>query len=122
MVMILQNAIKVKDKILNSIHRHDRQEFDGIMIDGGLDYIRRSYDQANRIDVEELIISSEDSLTFIKNKLLWSDRGELGNLPIKWVKLIDCSDRMLTSILETINNLSPLHRKVIELILDERRG
>lgn len=79
-IMIIQNALKVKDTIIVSKHNHDYVEYDGIFIDGGTDYIRTNYtynkfEPTYRGDVEELFIDSSNSIDEIKNKLVWGSYG-----------------------------------------------
>jgi len=143
---IIQNAIRVKDKIINSVHVHDcltieekRNSGDVIefMIDGGKEYFRgnrnsfQKYYEDNNDNVPEYGIEDfefEDlrlhqdtsTITEIKNKLLWGTYGKSGKEPLKFVKLIDCEIEHLENILRNIKKLNPLYEFIIILILMEK--
>jgi hypothetical protein len=118
---IIQNAVKVKDKILNSAYTHDYQEYDGVMIDGGTDYLKRSDNVDTRNDVEDLTLTVDSPKSEIVNKLVWGTRGELGILPLKWVKLKDCTTGHLEAILKNCPGIPQVYTETINFILNERR-
>ena len=122
--MIIQNAIKVKDVILNSVHRWDYLTHDGVFIDGGVDYRRSnvSFAKAEKTDLEDLFLDHNSTIKEIKEKLLWGTRGKNGDEPFCWVKLIECNTGHLQAILDTQHQMNPLHRYIVMLILEEKKS
>ena len=99
--MIIQNAIRTPDgTILMSRSRHDYHSYvDTIngqtyMVDGGLDYIRRSIGP-----VEDLTLWDEDPHEVIREKLLRGTRGKDGKGDYKQVILKDIDDEWLKNII-----------------------
>jgi len=137
--MILQNAVRLynektkKEVILNSIHRHDFQEFKikykrkeyNYFIDGGLDYVRTggdlTMDKVPHILIQHLYLDDDNSVKSIKEKLLWGTYQNKKTVieNFKWIKLVDCTTEHLEAILKNVK-LTILHSFIIKLILTER--
>lgn len=117
--VLLQNAVKVGDKILISIGVHDYMEHDGIMIDGGLEYQRRAGDW-KRPDVIDLTITSRMRVSTCADRLLWGTYGKTGMDKFKWVLLKDCTSEHLGNILMTQMNTPEHISKAICYILHKR--
>ena len=116
MTKILQNAVKVGDEILISNDVHDYLMHDGIMIDGGRDYLKRSGDWT-RPDVTDLTICDDEPIEQYYYKLLWGVRTE-GVVTYKFMYNLD-SDH-LGNILRTQKNAAAHAKKCICYILHQR--
>jgi hypothetical protein len=132
--MIIQNAVRILEgdgnTFLISSHTHDFRTHtfeDGtyIAVDGGPDYLRRvgCLDQKG---VKYVDWSIDESTPFktVKERLLWGTLGKDGKGPLKYVILKDCETEHLQSILTyqypPNKPLNPLHKMVIQDILDDR--
>ena len=120
---IVQNAIfnKFDGKFYVSMGVHDYVTFptqigEG-MIDGGNEYLRRSFDHSN---VEDYSLFSNDPFEKICGMMLWGTYGKEGRIEdFKWVLLKDCESDHLRAILNNAPT-SKLIQKVINHILEER--
>jgi hypothetical protein len=65
--------------------------------------------------------TTEEEFIKIVNNLRWGTRGINGLLPLKWVRLIDCSSEHLTNILGTQPQCAGLYSDIIEAILRARK-
>jgi hypothetical protein len=113
-VNIIQNAIRTPDgEILNSLHRHHfitHKVGDTLyMVDGGLDYIRRSGE-----DYEDLTLTNKDSIEDIKLKLLIKVNN-------KWVKIIECSDKVIKSVVND-PKLPSIKKHICLEVLNDRNN
>lgn len=121
--MLIQNAIRTPDgTILDSRSRHDYKSYvDTIngqtyMVDGGLDYIRRSIGL-----VEDLTLHDDDPHEVIREKLLRGTRGKDGKGEFRQVLLKDIDDEWLNNIIEYEEKHRPnnfylkYYRKELEL-------
>lgn len=117
MRQLLRNAIKTPDgTILESRHRHDYRRYidangETYMVDGGLEYIRRS---VNEEPVEELDIYTDDPHEVIREGFTWGSYGRDGNTPLHYIKLKDLTEEHIQAILRTQNQLPDYIRKVFE--------
>ena len=116
---ILQNAVKVGDTILNSVDVHDYCAHDGIMIDGGREYMRRGGD-FNRTDVTDLCITTDMPTSVYADRVLWGTRGKDGKDEFKWVLLKDCTNEHLANILENQKKIANHVKHAIYYILHKR--
>lgn len=81
MARIIRNAAKCHDcgVTVESKHRHDFQECEcgNIFVDGGLDYLRRGWKYAERI--EDLSLVEEDGPTIESSGDQWTDSTMMGD-------------------------------------------
>ncbi len=102
---IILNRIKTPDgTILTSYHRHDFVEYkdkNGLiyMVDGGLDYLRRSVHEDH--PYEELSITDSAPFEQIRESLHWGTYGKSGKGPLKWIPLCEMEDEHLQKIIST---------------------
>jgi len=99
---IIQNAIKTPDgTILVSAYRHDYQQHVDItngvtyMVDGGLDYIRRS--GQNYI---ELAVYADEPFEELRLKYMRGSRGKDGKQPLKHIVIAEMDDEHLLSAIK----------------------
>lgn len=135
---IIQNAFRVKNKILHSTHVHACRmtkvktiagKYQIFGIDGGLEYFRYTtnleYKNIKQLlketDFEDLRLTTDNSIEEIKNKLLWGTFGKNKDHELKWIKLINCETEHLQNIIST-QEIPPLYKYIIDLILEERKN
>lgn len=88
---IVYNAIQTPDgTIIESRHRHDYQTHTDVngktyMVDGGMEYLRRSAHG----DEVELSVSLDDGHEAVREALTWGTRGIDNKQPLTYVKLRD---------------------------------
>jgi hypothetical protein len=103
---IVQNCIQTPDgHILISSHRHDYKEYKDkngrtYMVDGGVDYIRRS----GYLDSTDLTVMSDDTFEDVRNKLLWGSYGKTGKDPLHWIRLKDMEENHIDNVMKMIEN------------------
>lgn len=122
--MIIQNAIKTPDgTVLRSFNRHDckthldKNGFE-YSVDGGNDYIKRSYDP-NAPAWEELCVSFEDvPLKEAVDIMAWGTRGKCGTKPLKWVALSDMDHDHIEAVLENCDYIPAHYKLAFEYLLD----
>ena len=122
--MLIYNAIRTPDgTIIESTHRHDYvTHFDTLknrkyVIDGGLDYCRRS----NWGDEEVLSIDYESATPEMRSSLLkWGTRGPLGDQPLKRISIMSMDTDHIEMCLLTQSHMRPEYRETMEWELDHR--
>lgn len=120
---IIQNALKCPDgTFIKSLHRHDFCQHGDYYVDGGIDYIRRSTNNDILSEENDFVLTTNDNLEKIKNKLLWGTYGKDGKGPYTQKLLIDCETNHLEKILETQSNLTDLYKMIINSILEDRKN
>jgi hypothetical protein len=102
---ILRNAICTPDcTVLESKHRHDyrthRDEVSGqtYMVDGGLDYLKRS---VNSVPADDWSVTSKDDFEVVREVFTWGSYGKDGKQPRTEVKLKDMTIEHIQAILRT---------------------
>lgn len=65
-------------------------------------------------------IMTSDGLDRVKRVIIWGTYGKMGNDPLKYVRLMDCSTEHLEAILRTQYQITPLYRECIESIIEDR--
>ena len=102
MEQLVRNALRTPDgTVLESRHRHDYKthidSIDGLeyMVDGGLDYARRS------LMGEDLCVYTYDSFELKRKSFKWGTYGINGDEPLKHVALSDMSTEHIEAILNT---------------------
>lgn len=121
MDQILANRIQTPDgTILQSYNRHDyKTHIDRItgeeyMIDGGIDYIRRS---VNTVPAKDMFVYADDDHDIIREAFCWGTRGKDGKQLLMYMPLAELADNHIEAILETQHQIPDFIRKVF---LDEQ--
>lgn len=123
MKTLLVNAIITPDGTrLESLHRHDYQTHidangEEYMIDGGLDYVRRSINKQPAIDA---FVYTDDGHDVIREQFLWGTYGKNGDQPLQMKPLKSLDKEHIEAILKTQTHLKDHIRKVFEDELEYR--
>lgn len=121
---IVANLIRTPDgTILQSFSRHDYKEHvdangETYMVDGGLDYLRRSIGQKEVY--EELSVYDDDPTELIRKHFKWGTYGKNGDQPLKYVPLESMSTAHIQACIDNLI-LHPLHKKLFENELAYRK-
>ncbi len=113
---IILNAIRTPDgTVLESRTRHDYVTYKDAngkryMVDGGLDYIRRS----NNSDEEDLTVMLNDGHKTVREALTWGTRGIDGKEELRYVRLCDMTTEHIEACLETQLSMYPQIRTAME--------
>ena len=116
---ILVNMIRCPDStILESRSTHDYQthtQEDGqeFMVDGGLDYLRRS-----GVGYEELSLCYGGDHNLLRECFTWGARGVNGDQPLHYIKLKDITDSHLEALIDYTKGYSI--KEINMLFIDER--
>jgi hypothetical protein len=122
---IIRNAMRTPDgTVLESLHRHDYREHtdaNGVtyMVDGGLDYIRRSMNVGH--PPEDLTVYLEDGHEKVREALTWGTYGKNGDQPYRKVKLSEMSNAHIQACLDTQSRMYPQYRTAMENELEYRK-
>ena len=122
--MLIVNAIRTPDgTILRSYSRHDyKTHFDKItnreyMIDGGMEYCRRS----NWGDEEDLCLYYNESTHEQRaENLEWGTYGPKGEGPFKRIPIKDMDTEHLEACLNNCPGMNPLYRETMAVELNKR--
>jgi len=102
MRQLIQNSMVTPDgtKIISK-HRHDYvthldKNGEEYMVDGGLDYERRS---SNKIPGTSTSVYEDDPFELIRENLYRGGRGKNGDEPLKYVVLSEIDDEWLEAII-----------------------
>lgn len=113
---LLRNAIKTPDgTILESHNRHDYIEYEDTIsgetyiVDGGLDYIRRS---VNLSQPEVLDLYENDPHEKIREGFSWGSYGPNGDQPLHYIFLKDMTTEHINAIIDNGYARAPFIRKV----------
>ena len=123
---LIYNAIQTPDgTILESTHRHDFKQYEDAngwvyMVDGGLDYARRSVNK--NAPATELSVYSTDPFSEVREVPIWGTYGKLGEQPLKQVSLEDMSTDHLKACLTTQPTMSPHIRELMQTELEYRNN
>lgn len=119
---IIYNAIRTPDgTILESRYRHDFKQYvdkNGkyYAVDGGLDYIKRSYDT---VDYEEFSLYNDSPFELIRERFTWGTRGINGDQPVKYVPLKDLDTLHIQAIIKYVDERFPDGTSIIRLMKQE---
>lgn len=120
---IIYNAIKTPDgTILESESRWDYKEYEDTVsgkiyiVDGGLDYFRRSAHG----DEVDLSVTLDDGHDVVREVLTWGTYGKNGDEPYRRVKLKDMSLEHIHACLDTQTNMYPQYRTAMKNELEFR--
>jgi len=102
---ILRNAIRTPDcTVLESKHRHDYRTYrdevsdELYMVDGGLDYLKRS---VNSVAADDWSVTSKDDFEVVREVFTWGSYGKDGKQPRTEVRLDDMTTEHIQAILDT---------------------
>lgn len=122
---LIRQAIRTPDgTILESRNRHDfvnhvdKVTGETYMIDGGIDYCRRS---VNKVPAEDLSVYLEDGIEDVRETVTWGTYGRNGDQPRRLVKLKDMSDEHIEACLETQLRMHPHYQEAFNMELQYRR-
>lgn len=102
----VSNAIRTPDgTIICSRFRHDYQTYvdangKEYMVDGGLDYLRRSV--VDDAPYEELSVPSSAPFETIREALEWGTYGKDGKDPLRYVKISQMADDHIAKVIEML--------------------
>ena len=123
MSTIIRNALRTPDgTIIRSRHRHDyvtHTDANGkeYMVDGGLDYIRRSKNG----DEEDMCVTTEDSFEVVRQTCDWGTYGINGDQPLKYVTVAEMETAHIESILLNVKFINPAIKTTMEHELEYRK-
>ena len=121
MVELLVNALITPDGTrLVSHSRYDYKEYvdangKTYMVDGGLDYQRRS----NHGDEVDDSLYTDDEFAVIRENVAWGTYGKNGDQPLKYIPISEMTDAHIQAVLET-QSISPKLREVMTSELEYR--
>ena len=116
---ILSNRMRTPDgTILESRHRHDyvtHLDANGkeYMLDGGLDYVRRSISGGEQL----LTVYHDDPHEVIRDAVKWGTYGKSGDEPLKYVAIADLDPYHLRAILDT--QQKTMRPELVKVMQDE---
>ena len=119
---IVRNALQTPDgTVIESRHRHDyvtHVDANGheYMVDGGLDYIRRS----SNGDEIDLTVTLDDPHEVVREALTWGTYGPNGDQPLSYIKLCDMETDHIRACLKNTPNMYPQFRIAMENELKHR--
>jgi len=120
---IIYNAIMTPDgTVLESKHRHDYvthldKNGEEYMLDGGLDYTRRSI---NKEEAKDISLYSDAPHEQIRDKVSRGGRGLDGTEPLKYVLLKDINNKWLQAIIDYEELYRPQNR-FLQIYKDEQK-
>ena len=121
---IVYNAIRTPDgTVLESFNRHDYKAYEDAnglvyMVDGGLDYQRRSVNEL--APATDLSLNDDDPFCMVRKVPIWGTYGKLGDQPLKHVSLEDMSTDHLKACLTTQPTMKAHIRGLMTVELDNR--
>ena len=123
MSTIIRNALRTPDgTIIRSRHRHDyvtHTDANGkeYMVDGGVDYIRRSRNG----DEEDMVVTTEDSFEVVRQACDWGTYGINGDQPLSYIKLCDMETAHIEAVLQNVSLINPAIKTSMERELEYRK-
>tara|TARA_B110000240_G_scaffold150165_1_gene166352 strand:+ start:110 stop:481 length:372 start_codon:yes stop_codon:yes gene_type:complete len=123
MSTIIRNALRTPDGTeIRSRYRHDyvtHTDANGkeYMVDGGVDYIRRS---ANG-DEEDMVVTTEDSFEVVRQACDWGTYGINGDQPLRYVTVAEMETAHIESILLNVKFINPAIKTTMEHELEYRK-
>ena len=122
--MILKNSLRTPDGTeIRSMHRHDYRTYtdangNEYMVDGGLDYLRRS---ANGDEVDTSVEVEDPKDPEVRNHMVWGTHGKNGDQPLTYVLLKDMETSHIEAILSTQFNIHWFYKIAFEAELERRK-
>jgi len=124
MPRLLRNAIQTPDgTILESQHRHDYKAYkdangEWYMVDGGMDYIRRSVNAED--PAVDLSLTEEEPHSVLRHAVTWGTYGKEGDQPLSRVTIADMETEHLEAVLDTQMGMYPQVRELMKAELEYR--
>lgn len=121
--MILRNSLTTPDGTeIRSMHRNDFQTHTDAngkvyMVDGGLDYFKRS---VHKDQVDTSVTIDDPTDPEVRNHMVWGTRGKDGDQPLTYVLLRDMETSHIEAILHQYNNLNMFYRQAFQHELSQR--
>lgn len=121
MSQILYNAILTPDgTLLVSKHRHDYVQHEDAVTgevyftDGGNSYLRRS---VNKVPATDMSVTTDDPHDVVRQRFTWGTYGVDGKQQKKYVKLKDLTDKHISNILRTQQQLPDFVQDLLRIEL-----
>ena len=121
---LLRNALQTPDgTILESRTRHDYKTYKDVnrevyMVDGGLDYQRRT---VNRHAPElDLSLTESDPHLVVREKVTWGTYGKSGDQHLSHIAIADMETEHLQAVLGTQKQMYPQIRDLMKTELEYR--
>tara|TARA_R110000803_G_scaffold47330_1_gene98758 strand:- start:579 stop:959 length:381 start_codon:yes stop_codon:yes gene_type:complete len=114
MSRLVYNAIRTPDgTVLESLHRHDFKAYEDhngetYIVDGGLDYERRS--SGHMKPAEELSLYSDSPQEQVGKVVKWGNYGVKGDQPLEWKSLRDMRLDHLKACIDNVPNMDAVIR------------
>jgi hypothetical protein len=114
--LLVVNALITPDGTrLQSYSRYDFKEYvdangKTYMVDGGLDYRRRS---AYGDEVDDSLFLHKDDFEVIRDAVTWGTYGKDGDQPLQRVPVSEMSNDHIQAVLDTQNTIHPNLREVL---------
>jgi len=122
---IIRNALQTPNgTILESRSRHDYKEYEDTtngktyIVDGGLDYIRRSAHG----DEVDLSVTLDDGHEAVREAMTWGTYGINGDQPLQYIKLKDMSLEHIHACLDEVKNMYPQYQTAMKNELEYRHN
>jgi len=116
---LIRNAIRTPDgTVLESRFRHDYQwhvdATNGLeyMVDGGLDYVRRTLNVNH--EPQDLTVMLSDGHAKVREAMTWGTYGPNGDQPLQFVKLMDMTTEHIQACLDTVPTMIPQFRVAMQ--------
>ena len=113
---LVRNALKTPDgTIIESRHRHDfvthiDKNGKEYMVDGGLDYIRRSRNG----DEEDMCVTTEDSFEKVRHVCSWGTYGINGDQPLQYKAIAEMDTAHIEAVLQTVKHIRPMIKTIMQ--------
>ena len=115
---IVYNAIRTPDgTVLESRHVYDYKTHtdkngEVYMVDGGLEYLRRSYNE--NFPAEELSVYLEDGQEVVREVATWGSYGKNGDEPLKYILIKDMTEEHIQNCLNNCYRMHPHYKEAFE--------
>ncbi len=122
--IIVASRLRTPDgTIIQSHHRHDyvtHKDANGreYMLDGGLDYVRRSAHG----DEELMTVTLDDPHKVVRESCTWGSRGIDGDQPLTYKKLCDMDASHINAVLQNVPRIYPSIKLAMENELEYRQS
>ena len=124
MSRLLRNAIQTPDgTILESRTRHDYKEYEDAngwvyVVDGGLDYIRRTVNK--NAPATDLSLTEDVLHSIAREFVTWGTYGKQQDQPLSYISIADMETEHLEAVLDTQSSVYPQIKSLMEVELEYR--
>ena len=121
---IVRNSIQTPDgTVLVSRHRHDYVQHEDAngevyMIDGGIEYLRRSVNHEKAVD---LSVCLEDGHEAVRSALEWGTYAMNADKTLSWIKLKNMASAHIEPCLLSEKRMHPTYLKAFQQELEYRQ-